>query len=169
MDAKVSLQLVLLKLRHGLDFGDVIINGCTNSYDESVQLESKLDMMNLDLSDPATVSKFIYATGLNIEQDFFHLLRDNNLSGIYIENKLKPNRYFSNYGIEHTCEHGNEDVYNKLKGSLNKYKFIWSEFCIKTNPDENYDVILIKIFFLLCLSSFFVLSKFLLYFKDQAR
>jgi hypothetical protein len=81
VDAKASLQLVLLKLRHGLDFGDVIINGCTNSYDEALQLENKIDIDNLDMTDPATVSKFIYQTGLNIDQDFFHVLRDSNLNG----------------------------------------------------------------------------------------
>jgi hypothetical protein len=89
VDAKASLQLVLLKLRHGLDFGDVIINGCTNSYDEALQLENKMDIDNLDMTDPTTVSKFIYQTGLNIDQDFFHVLRDNNLSG-----NLLKSRYF---------------------------------------------------------------------------
>ena len=81
IDAKASLQLVLLKLRQSLDFGDVIINGCTNVYDEKLLKDSfNMSMDNLDLSDPASISRFIYQTGLNIDQSFFNILRDNSIS-----------------------------------------------------------------------------------------
>lgn len=42
------------------------------------------NIINLDglsnLSDPARIAKFIYQTGLNIQQDFFNVLRDNDIS-----------------------------------------------------------------------------------------
>lgn len=72
---------MLLKLRQSLDFGDVIINGCTNVYDEKLLKDSfSMSMDNLDLSDPASISRFIYQTGLNIDQSFFNILRDNSIS-----------------------------------------------------------------------------------------
>jgi hypothetical protein len=42
------------------------------------------NLINLDglnsLSDPAKIARFIYQTGLNIQQDFFNVLRDNDIS-----------------------------------------------------------------------------------------
>lgn len=80
IDAKASLQLVLLKLRQGLEFGDVIVNGCTNVYDD--EKLNKIDLEDIDLSDPISISKFIYQTGINIEQNFFNVLRDNKIESI---------------------------------------------------------------------------------------
>jgi hypothetical protein len=73
------LELVLLKLRQGFDFGDVIINGCINMFDQEDHNIINLDCLN-NLSDPARIAKFIYQTGLNIQQDFFNVLRDNDIS-----------------------------------------------------------------------------------------
>jgi hypothetical protein len=83
IDAKASLQLVLLKLRRGIDFGDVIINGCTNMYNDSENPEAKIEQFcfeDLDLSNASSISKFIYDTGLNIDQNFFNVLNRNNIS-----------------------------------------------------------------------------------------
>lgn len=82
IDAKASIQLVLLKLRHGVDFGDVIVNGCVNIYEDfhNETNISHMTMDNTDLSDPDTISKYIYQTGLNINQEFFNILRDNEIS-----------------------------------------------------------------------------------------
>ncbi len=77
IDAQASIQLVLLKLRKGMDFGDVIMNGCTNIFEDD---EVNIMDSNLNLSDPASISKFIYQTGLNINQDFFDVLRDNKIT-----------------------------------------------------------------------------------------
>lgn len=82
IDAKASIQLVLLKLRQSLEFGDVIVNGCVNIYDDE-NIESTVSNMtieDIDLSDPASISKFIYQTGLNIDQNLFSVLRDNKIS-----------------------------------------------------------------------------------------
>lgn len=82
IDAKASIQLVLLKLRQSLEFGDVIVNGCVNIYDEE-NIESTINNMtieDIDLSDPTSISKFIYHTGLNIDQNLFGVLRDNKIS-----------------------------------------------------------------------------------------
>ena len=73
------MELVLLKLRQGFDFGDVIINGCINMFDQEDHNIINLDGLN-NLSDPARIAKFIYQTGLNIQQDFFNVLRDNDIS-----------------------------------------------------------------------------------------
>jgi hypothetical protein len=140
IDAKASMQLTLLKLRQGLDFGDVIINGCTNLYDEVEYKkfhENHFDTEKLDLSDPATIAKFIYQTGLNIDQDLFKVLNDNLLDGIYIENQLKRNKYLSKFGIKHQLDASNIDVFNSLTNSVNKYKFVWSEFFVKSSDSEN--------------------------------
>lgn len=80
IDAKSSLELVLLKLRRGLEFGDVIANGCSNSFSIDQFQPSEFNMDNLDLSDPFKISKFIYQTGLNIDQNFFNVFRDNKIS-----------------------------------------------------------------------------------------
>ena len=73
------MELVLLKLRQGFDFGDVIINGCINMFDQEDHNIINLDGLN-SLSDPAKIAKFIYQSGLNIQQDFFNVLRDNDIS-----------------------------------------------------------------------------------------
>lgn len=73
------MELVLLKLRQGFDFGDVIINGCINMFDQEDHNIINLDGLS-NLSDPARIAKFIYQTGLNIQQDFFNVLRDNDIS-----------------------------------------------------------------------------------------
>jgi len=80
IDAKASIQLVLLKLRQGHDFGDVIVNGCVNVYDENVVQNSNMAIEDIDLNNSASISKFIYQTGLNINQSFFNVLRDNAIS-----------------------------------------------------------------------------------------
>ena len=84
IDARSSMELVLLKLRRSLEFGDVIAGGCLNTYALDEQLakigESSIDMDGLDLSDPFKISKFIYHTGMNIDQNFFNVLRDNKIS-----------------------------------------------------------------------------------------
>ena len=80
IDAKASLQLVLLKLRNSLEFGDVIVNGCTNIYNENQLKESiDLNIFGLDLSNSSAISRFIYQTGLNIDQNFFSLLKSNQI------------------------------------------------------------------------------------------
>lgn len=80
IDAKASLQLVLLKLRNSLEFGDVIVNGCTNIYNENQLKESiDLNIFGLDLSNSSAISRFIYQTGLNIDQNFFSLLKTNQI------------------------------------------------------------------------------------------
>lgn len=82
IDARVSLQLVLLKLRQSLDFGDVIINGCTNLSQQD-QMSSSIEQMFLDesnIKDMSTITKIIYETGLNIDQNFFQVLLDNSVS-----------------------------------------------------------------------------------------
>jgi hypothetical protein len=81
IDARASLELVLLKLRQGFDFGDVIINGCINMFDQEDHNLINLDGLS-SLSDPAKIAKFIYQTGLNIQQEFFNVLRDNDISSI---------------------------------------------------------------------------------------
>ncbi len=78
IDAKTAIQLVLLKLRQGIDFGDVIVNGCVNVYDENVAQNFHLD--DIDMNSTASISKFIYKTGLSINQNFFNILRDNKIS-----------------------------------------------------------------------------------------
>jgi hypothetical protein len=70
IDAKATMQLVLLKLRQSLDFGDVIINGCVDTYNK-VQLNMDLD---IDMSTPDKISNYIYKTGLNITQTTFDIL-----------------------------------------------------------------------------------------------
>ena len=81
IDAKASLQLVLLKLRQGIEFGDVIVNGCVSVYDED-KVGDNMAIEDFDLSDPSSISNFIYKTGLNIDQNFFNVLRDNKISSI---------------------------------------------------------------------------------------
>lgn len=73
------MQLVLLKLRRGFDFGDVIINGCTSMLDE----EDRIDLAGfdqVDLNNEESIRKFIYQTGLNIEQSFFDALKRHSIS-----------------------------------------------------------------------------------------
>ncbi len=70
IDAKVTMQLVLLKLRQGLDFGDVIINGSVDVYN-NIQLNMDLD---IDMSKPDKIASYIYKTGLNINQTTFDIL-----------------------------------------------------------------------------------------------
>ena len=88
IDARSSMELVLLKLRRCLEFGDVIAGGCINTYslDEKITKKSgdefSIEMGCLDLSDPIKISKFIYKTGMNIDQNFFNVLRDNKISSI---------------------------------------------------------------------------------------
>ena len=67
----------MLKLRQGLEFGDVIVNGVVNVYDE--EKWNTIDLENIDLTDPISISKFIYQTGINIDQNFFNVLRDNKI------------------------------------------------------------------------------------------
>ena len=85
------MELVLLKLRRSLEFGDVIAGGCINTYNlDNEQTASRgkatndtaflIDMHSDDLSDPVKISKFIYHTGMNIDQNFFNVLRDNKIS-----------------------------------------------------------------------------------------
>lgn len=86
----MSLQLVLLKLRQSLNFGDAIINGCTNIFEES-QFKDTIENMTLDdinIKDPYAISKFIYQTGLNIDQNFFNILRDYKISSKYFLQNL---------------------------------------------------------------------------------
>lgn len=89
IDAKASLQLVLLKLRNGIDFGDVIINGCTNIYADGQLVESatmgKFSLDNLDLGDPQAIANFIYETGLNVDQNFFNVLSRFNIPCNFFE------------------------------------------------------------------------------------
>jgi RNA exonuclease 1 len=87
IDARSSMELVLLKLRRSLEFGDVVAGGCMNTYalDESITKSGSgedllIQMGSLDLSDPMKISKFIYQTGMNIDQNFFNVLRDNKIS-----------------------------------------------------------------------------------------
>jgi hypothetical protein len=82
-DAKASLQLVLLKLRLGLDFGDVIINGCMNIYNSEQSLLTKTfgqSLNTLNFGDVHSISKFIYQTGINIDQNVFNVLRNHCIS-----------------------------------------------------------------------------------------
>lgn len=85
IDAKASLQLILLKLRQGIDFGDVIVNGCVNLYDDEniVGTINNMSIEDINLGDTRSISKFIYQTGLNIDQNIFNVLRDNKISSIY--------------------------------------------------------------------------------------
>lgn len=73
------MQLVLLKLRRGLDFGDVIINGCTSMFNEEDQADLA-GFDQVDLNSEESIRKFIYQTGLNIEQDFFDVLGRSSIS-----------------------------------------------------------------------------------------
>lgn len=74
IDARASMQLVLLKLRKSLDYGDVIINGCKEIFDDNLTMLDGFE--NADLSSPETISKFIYQTGLNVDQNLFNILKD---------------------------------------------------------------------------------------------
>jgi hypothetical protein len=57
------------------------VNGCTNVYDE--EKLNTFNMEDIDLSDPFSISKFVYKTGINIEQNFFHVLRDNKIDSLF--------------------------------------------------------------------------------------
>lgn len=158
IDAKASLQLVLLKLRNGIDFGDVIINGCTNMFSE--ENRNTINFEHMDLSDPKAIARFIYHTGINITQEFFYALTNANVSGmklkhskdrkklannstlgVYIENQLRRNKYFSSYyGIQHSLEADNEQAFEKLQASLNKHKFTWTEFYVGGRDNSPLDV-----------------------------
>ncbi len=70
IDAKVTMQLVLLKLRQGLDFGDVIMNGSVDVYNN---IELNLDL-DIDMSRPEKIANYIYKTGLNINQTALEIL-----------------------------------------------------------------------------------------------
>ena len=95
IDAKASLQLVLLKLRQGIEFGDVIVNGCVSVYDED-KVGDNMAIEDFDLSDPSSISNFIYKTGLNIDQNFFSVLRDNKISSTKCEiNNLISHKFDS--------------------------------------------------------------------------
>jgi len=56
------------------------VNGCVNVYDENVVQNSNMAIEDIDLNNSASISKFIYQTGLNINQSFFNVLRDNAIS-----------------------------------------------------------------------------------------
>lgn len=80
------MQLVLLKLRRGFDFGDAIIHGCTSMFDEEATLsaEDLLGFDEVDFTNEESIRKFIYQTGLNIEQNFFDVLNRNSISSRYL-------------------------------------------------------------------------------------
>lgn len=79
VDARASMQLVLLKLRRGFDFGDVIINGCTSMFDEE-DANDLAGFDQVDMNNEESIRKFIYQTGLNIEQNFFDVLSRHSIS-----------------------------------------------------------------------------------------
>ena len=106
-DARASIELVLLKLRNGIEFGDCIVNGCTNVFSSSsstiadegdFHVKVDLEAMASSMSDPFAISKFIYHTGLNIKQNFFNILRDNKHTSISIVIRLRLD-YVANLSI----------------------------------------------------------------------
>lgn len=82
VDARASMQLVLLKLRRGFEFGDVIVNGCTSVFDDDANTigGDLVGFDQIDFTNDESIRKFIYQTGLNIEQNFFDALTRNSVS-----------------------------------------------------------------------------------------
>lgn len=155
MDARASMQLVLLKLRRGFAFGDVIINGCTSQLDEDGADDETNDWVGFDQVDfnsDESIRKFIYQTGINIEQNFFDALKRSDISStylsfvyVYIINELTHFNHFlfsikdvyidqnkrdsidkkSFYLVDN-----NENAFNKLCECLNTVKFTWTQFYV---------------------------------------
>lgn len=134
IDAKSSLQLVLLKLRQGLDFGDVIVNGCTNVYKDQIIFDN---FENNNLSDVSSINKFIYQTGLNIDQNFFQVLIDNSIKSVYIDQEIV--KYNLPKLFNTICAQNNKMAFEKLEKSINDNKFTWTQFHIKKNLKNTID------------------------------
>jgi hypothetical protein len=120
IDARCSLNLVLLKLRHGIQFGDVIINGCTDAFgSQQLEMNICLDDQMSDLSDPAKLSKFIYQSGINIDQSFENVLKTHSITN-----------------IRRTCKSLEEtELDSVLKAQQTDAQFKWFEF--ELGQEEN--------------------------------
>ncbi|RNA33498.1 RNA exonuclease NEF-sp isoform X2 [Brachionus plicatilis] len=136
IDAKSSLQLVLLKLRQGLDFGDVIVNGCTNVYKDHVAMPFE-GFDNSFKDNVASISKFIYQTGLNIEQNFFQVLIDNSIKSVYIDKEIPNKNFPKNFNTLRAED--NKKAFEKLDESLNTNKFTWTQFYVDNNQQNGLD------------------------------
>lgn len=123
IDAKASMQLCLLKLRQSLEFGDVIISGCTNIYQEQINLS-----IDVDLSSPDKISRFIYQTGMNIDQNFYSILKRHSINSVLIDqksNKLDK--------TNETIVNSNENAFSETLKHLKSTKFVWTQFYVDEN------------------------------------
>lgn len=97
-DARVSLKLVLLKLKHGLEFGDVIINGIPNeNFSENNNYET------------------IY--------DLFERL---SVSSVLIDRKVEREDSSLNC-FKFVEASSNKIAYRALEENVNKAKFVWCQ------------------------------------------
>lgn len=119
-----------------MDFGDVIVNGCTNVYKNHLATPFEgFDPTNL--SDVSSISKFIYHTGLNIDQNFFQVLLDNSIKSIYFDRKASDKNVPKNFDVNRV--HSNKTAYENLDKSLNDKKFTWTQFYIENNQQNGID------------------------------
>lgn len=119
-----------------MDFGDVIVNGCTNVYKDHLATSFEaFDPTNL--GDVASISKFIYQTGLNIDQNFFQVLLDNSIKSIYFDRKVSDKNLPKNF--DSIQADSNKVAYEYLDKSLNDNKFTWTQFYVDNNQQNGID------------------------------